>query len=217
MELLKDYDCTIEYHPGKANVVADALSRKSTGSLHYVRATKMPMLIELRKLNVELKVSEPDCILATLKVRPLLMERIVQAQQADEETKRWIEEIKNGKNKDLNCDEQGVIRMGKQVYVPDKEELRREILEEAHCAAYAMHPGSTKMYQDLKAHYWWKGMKKDVAEYVSKCLTCQQVKAEHRHPAGLLQSLPIPEWKWEHITMDFVVGLPRTQQGNDAV
>ena len=60
-------------------------------------------------------------------------------------------------------------------------------------------------------------MKGDIAEFVSKCLTCQQIKAEHKHPAGLLQSLPIPEWKWEHITMDFVVGLPRTQQGNDAV
>ena len=60
-------------------------------------------------------------------------------------------------------------------------------------------------------------MKKDIEEYIFKCLICQQVKAEHRHPAGLLQSLPIPEWKWEHITMDFVVGLPRTQQGNDAV
>ena len=96
--------------------------------------------------------------------------------------------------------------MGKRVYVTNQEELRREILEEAHCATYAMHPGSTKMYQDLKDHYWWKGMKKDVAEYVSKCLTCQQVKAEHRHPAGLLQSLPTPEWKWEHIIMDFVVG-----------
>ena len=128
-----------------------------------------------------------------------------------------MEDIKSGKNKDLNCDEQGVIKMGKRIYMLNKEELRREILEEVHCATYAMHPRSTKMYQDLKGHYWWKGMKKDVAEYVSKCLTCQQVKAEHRHPAGLLQSLPIPEWKWEHITIDFVVGLPRTHQGNDAV
>ena len=123
---------------------------------------------------------------------------------------RWTEDIKSGKNKDLYCDEQGVIKIGERIYVPDKEELRRKILEEVHCSAYAMHPGSTKMYQDLKDHYWWKGMKKNIAEYVSKCLTCQQVKAEHQHPAGLLQSLPIPEWKWEHITMDFVVGLPKT-------
>ena len=60
-------------------------------------------------------------------------------------------------------------------------------------------------------------MKGDIANFVSKCLSCQQIKVEHRHPAGLMQSLPIPEWKWEHITMDFVVGLPRTQQGNDTV
>ena len=146
VELLKDYDCTIEYHPSKANVVADALSRKSTGSLHYVHAIKMPMLIELRKLNVELNANEPDCILAILKVRMLLMERIIQAQQTDEEVLRWTEEIKSGKNKDLSCDEQGIIRIGKRIFVPNKEELRREILEEAHCAAYAMHPRSTKMY-----------------------------------------------------------------------
>ena len=80
MELLKDYDCTIEYHPGKANVVVDALSQKLTGSLHYIRATRMPILIELRKLNVELNVNAPDCIFATLKVRPILMEQIAQAQ-----------------------------------------------------------------------------------------------------------------------------------------
>ncbi|CAH9138313.1 unnamed protein product [Cuscuta epithymum] len=80
-----------------------------------------------------------------------------------------------------------------------------------------MHPGGTKMYRDLKESYWWSGMKRDIAEYVSRCLTCQQVKAEHQHPAGLLQPLTIPEWKWEHVTMDFVVGLPRTVNNYDAV
>ena len=73
------------------------------------------------------------------------------------------------------------------------------------------------MYKDLKRHFWWEGMKRKVAVHISKCLTYQQVKAEHQKPAGLLQPLPIPQWKWEHITMDFVVGLPRTQQNHDAI
>ena len=73
------------------------------------------------------------------------------------------------------------------------------------------------MYQDLVRQFWWRGMKRDVAAFVSKCLTCQQVKAEHQRPAGLLQPLPIAKWKWEHVTMDFVVGLPRTQRGSDAI
>ena len=73
------------------------------------------------------------------------------------------------------------------------------------------------MYKDLKLLYWWPGMKKDVGEFVARCLTCQQVKAEHRVPAGKLQSLPIPVWKWEKITMDFVTGLPRSQAGHDAI
>ncbi|PPZ23015.1 hypothetical protein C5P36_27045, partial [Escherichia coli] len=80
-----------------------------------------------------------------------------------------------------------------------------------------MHPGGTKMYRGLKEHYWWMGMKRDVAEFISKCLTCQQVKAEHQIPTGLLHPLPVPEWKWERITMDFVMGLPRTQKSHDAV
>ena len=73
------------------------------------------------------------------------------------------------------------------------------------------------MYHTLKPHYWWSGMKKDVAEFVSKCLTCQQVKAEHQAPTGMLHPLPIPVWKWERITMDFVMGLPRTLKGNDTI
>ena len=74
--------------------------------------------------------------------------------------------------------------MGQRLCVPDVGDVRKEIMEEAHSSAYAMHPGSTKMYHTLKEHYWWKGMKRDIAEFVFRCLTCQQVKAEHQKPAG---------------------------------
>ncbi|WVZ80271.1 hypothetical protein U9M48_027762 [Paspalum notatum var. saurae] len=80
-----------------------------------------------------------------------------------------------------------------------------------------IHPGSTKMYYDLKERFWWYGMKRAVAEYVAICDTCQRVKAEHQRPAGLLQPLKVPEWKWEEITMDFIVGLPRTQRGYNSI
>ena len=82
--------------------------------------------------------------------------------------------------------------MNDRLCVSDVNELRREILDEAHNSPYAMHPGTTKMYKTLRQHYWWPRMKKDVAEFVSKCLTCQQVKAEHQAPTGKLQPLPIP-------------------------
>jgi len=85
-----------------------------------------------------------------------------------------------------------------------------DILIEAHRTPYTIHPGETKMYRDLNLSFWWKRTKVDVAKYVASCGVCQQVKAEHKRPAGLLQPLEIPEWKWEHITMDFVVGLPRS-------
>ena len=94
--------------------------------------------------------------------------------------------------------------------VPEIGELKREIVEEAHSSAYAMHPGSTKMHHTLREHYWWKGMKKEIADFVSRCLTCQQVKAEHQKLAEKIQPLPIPVWKCDKITMDFVTGLPRT-------
>ena len=104
--------------------------------------------------------------------------------------------------------------IGNRLCVPDVGDLRREILDEAHNAPYAMHPGMTKMYNTLRQHYWWPGMKKDVAEFVVRCLTCQQVKAEHQAPSGMLQPLSIPVWKWEKITMDFLTGLPRTLKGS---
>jgi hypothetical protein len=101
--------------------------------------------------------------------------------------------------------------------VPDVKEIRELILGEVHDSAYSIHLGCTKMYQDLKTHFWWHGMKRDVFEYVALCDTCQRVKAEHQRPAGLLQPLKIPEWKWEEIGMDFIVSLPCTQLGYDSI
>ncbi|WVZ58375.1 hypothetical protein U9M48_008654 [Paspalum notatum var. saurae] len=101
--------------------------------------------------------------------------------------------------------------------VPDVDSIKKLILGEAHDTAYSIHPGSTKMYHDLKERFWWYGMKRVVAEYVAVCDTSQRVKAEHQRPAGLLQPLKIPEWKWEEISMDFIVGLPRTQKGYNSI
>jgi hypothetical protein len=112
-------------------------------------------------------------------------------------------------------DEQGTVWFKNQICVPEIDSLRETILKEAHDSAYSIHPGSTKMYQDLKQKYWWYGLKKNVASHVALCDICQRVKAEHQRPAGLLHPLKIPKWKWEEIGMDFIVGLPRTSTGYD--
>jgi hypothetical protein len=92
----------------------------------------------------------------------------------------------------------------------DIPEIKELILKEAHETPYSIHPGSTKMYMDLKELFWWNNMKREIAKFVSECHTCQRVKAERQSPAGLMQPLSIPEWKWEDIGMDFITGLPLT-------
>ncbi|GJU44154.1 putative reverse transcriptase domain-containing protein [Tanacetum coccineum] len=95
--------------------------------------------------------------------------------------------------------------------------VRTKIMDEAHKTRYSVHPGADKMYYDLRDMYWWPGMKKEIAIYVSKCLTCVKVKAEHQRLSGLLQQPEIPEWKWEKIAMDFITKLPRSSSGHDAI
>ncbi|WVZ84395.1 hypothetical protein U9M48_031432 [Paspalum notatum var. saurae] len=112
---------------------------------------------------------------------------------------------------------EGTVWYKNRICVPDVGSIKKLILSEAHDTAYSIHPGSTKMYHDLKKRFWWYGMKRAVAEYVVVCDTCQRVKAEHQRPVGLLQPLKIPEWKWEEISMDFIVGLPRTQKGYNSI
>ena len=135
----------------------------------------------------------------------------------DPEFQRMRENVLSGSQTDYTVRDDGMLLFQSRVCVPAVTPIRELILQEAHSSSYAMHPGSTKMYRTLRPNYWWRGMKKDIAEFVSQCLVCQQVKAEHQSPAGRMQPLFIPEWKWDHITMDFVVGLPRTRSGRDAV
>ncbi|XP_043717684.1 uncharacterized protein LOC122665595 [Telopea speciosissima] len=115
----------------------------------------------------------------------------------------------------FHISEDGIVMIGKCLCVLKDTELRKLILQEAHCS-YSIHPGGTKMYCDLKEFYWWINMKKDIAEFVAKCLTCQQLKAEHQRPSRLLYPLEILQWKWDYITMDFVTALPKTPKGHDS-
>jgi hypothetical protein len=101
--------------------------------------------------------------------------------------------------------------------VPNLQTIRELILKEAHETAYSIHPRSEKMYQDLEKKFWWYGMKREIAEHVALCDSCQRIKAEHQKPVGLLQPLRIPQWKWDEIGMDFIVGLPRTRAGYDSI
>ena len=106
-----------------------------------------------------------------------------------------MSQIGEGKEIEFSVKEDGSLYYKDRVYVPNDSELKKAILEEAHNRSFAMHPGSTKMYQDLNVLYWWSGMKRDVSEFMTKCLVCQKVKAEHQVPSGLLQPIRIPEWK----------------------
>jgi hypothetical protein len=125
--------------------------------------------------------------------------------------------MKEGKAEDYRIDEQATVWLKERICVPQDKALQEQIMREAHNSRYSIHPGSTKMYKDLKTRYWWKDMRRDIAHYVAYCDICSRVKIEHQKPAGLLKPLAIPVWKWEDIFMDFVVGLPRTPKGNDSV
>nr|GEW45115.1 putative reverse transcriptase domain-containing protein [Tanacetum cinerariifolium] len=188
-ELFSDYDCEICYHPGKANVVADALSRKERVKPNRVGA-----------INMTLQSSIKDKILAT------------QKEACDESVG-----LKKGLDEMIEHRSVRALHYLDRIWVPLKGDVRTLIMDEAYKSKYSVHPGANKMYYDLKNRYWWLRMKKDIAVYVSRCLTCLKVKTEHQRPSGLLQQHEIPEWKWEGIAMDFVTKLPRTSSGHDTI
>ena len=158
---LSDYDCTIDYHPGRANVVADALSRKAQGRINALYASRVPLLGDLRATGVNLQMeNKMEAILANFQVRPILIDRILAAQIGDEEVQELIHLRSIGKKKDLKVRESdGMLMQESRMYVPNNVELKKEILDEAHSSAYAMHPGGTKMYHTIRPFYYWPGMK----------------------------------------------------------
>ncbi|GJZ71454.1 putative reverse transcriptase domain-containing protein [Tanacetum coccineum] len=118
---------------------------------------------------------------------------------------------------DASKQDDGGIYFFDRIWIPSVGGVRKLIMDEAHTSRYSIHPGADKMYHDLRDLYWWPGMKRDIVEYVSKCLGFSKIKAEHQKPSGLLQQPEIPEWKWEKITMDLVTKLPRSSGGYDAI
>jgi hypothetical protein len=214
LELIKDYDLEIHYHPGKTNVVADALSRKASCHCLTVRTSDTTLCQEMEKLNLGIV---QQGTLTQLKLESVILQRIIDAQRTDKGMKYIHEKMEADKANCFRKDDQGVIWFKDRIVVPKDAKVRQQILDEAHLSRYSIHPRSTKMYQDLKQHYWWTKMKIEIARYVAKCDTCRRVKAIHMKVAGPLQSLPIPNWKWEDISMDFIVGLPRTAKGFNSI
>ncbi|GKB30753.1 putative reverse transcriptase domain-containing protein [Tanacetum coccineum] len=204
LELLSDYDCEICYHPRKAKVVADAFSRKERDQPLWVRALVMTIGLNLPKqiFEAQTEARKPK----NLKSKDVGGMLIENSKDLEKPRKEKLEP---------RADE--TLCLNNKSWLTCYGDLRTLIMNESHKSKYSIHLGSDKMYQDMKQLYWWPNMKADIATYVSKCLTCLKVKAEHQKPSGLLVQPEIPQWKWDTITMDFVTKLPRTPSGYDNI
>ncbi|GJR30638.1 putative reverse transcriptase domain-containing protein [Tanacetum coccineum] len=166
LELLSDYDCDIRYHPGNANVMADALSRKERIKPLRVGALVMTISLDLPKriLEAQIEAQKPENLVKE-DVGGMIRKNI---------PKEMLEPRANG-----------TLCLHGRSWLPCYGDLRSVIMHESYKSKYSIHPGSEKMYQDVKKLYWWPNIKADIATYVSKYLTCARVKAEHQRPSGL--------------------------------
>jgi hypothetical protein len=208
--LIKDYELEVHYHLGKANVAMDVLS-------HKAHCNYLPVV----RLNGEESSNQvlPDLSLFNITLTPTLKSDIIAAQKNDEGMCHIKRRIHEG-NPKVSCfreDAEGTLWFKDRLVVPNNEAQKKKILDEAHTSRYSIHLGSTKMYHDLRQQFWWTRIKRETGRYVSKCDTCQKVKADYMKPGGLLQPLSISDWKWGDISMDFIVGLPLTARKFDLI
>jgi hypothetical protein len=167
--VIKDYNLGINYHLGKANMVADVLSWRSHVSQLMVDSMPFELYEEFDKLNLRIMVNAEAM---EMEVGSSLIQQIQRGQLEDEKIQEIKRNIKEEKLPGFSEDDEGVLWYKGRIYVPNIKELKDKILHEAHESAYSIHPRGNKMYHDLKTTYWWYGMKRDIAEYVALCDTC---------------------------------------------
>ncbi|KAK1610026.1 hypothetical protein QYE76_033699 [Lolium multiflorum] len=216
---LEDIPVVNEFQDVFPTELPDALSRKSTGGVEQEISPELRK--EISQAQIQLWEKEAHEGLSALQVADELnvnlKNEIMMGQLDDPFIMEEMRRIDEGRPSEFHRGESGSLWFQKRICVPDIAEIKEVILREAHQTPYSIHPGSTKMYMDLKELFWWNNMKREIAQYVVECHTCQRVKAEHQSPAGKLQPLPIPEWKWEEIGMDFITGLPMTNKKKDMI
>ncbi|XP_028113454.1 uncharacterized protein LOC114311506 [Camellia sinensis] len=163
LELIKDYDLQIYYHPGKANTVADALSRKVRGNLASLLTRQKELLLDLERMDMEIMLREQGVVLAAIAAQPAVIKEIKQKQMEDDHLKSICEEMET-RTKPRFTFENMVMKFKDRLCVPNAPEIKKRIMKEAHKSKFSLHLGNTKVYQDLKQKFWWPSMKKEIAE-----------------------------------------------------
>jgi hypothetical protein len=212
LELIKDYELEIHYHPGKANVVADALSRKHRCNnlmIQHLMSCCGPEEPSLHAISHGTLTN--IALIATIKKNDITI------QKTSIGMGHIRRRLRLGKVKCFHEDANGFLWFKNHLVVPKDFDLHCKTMDGAHCSRYSTHPGTNKMYQDLKKNFWWTRMKREIAKYMAECDTYRRVKVDHLRTVRNLQPLSVPKWKWEDIYMDFIMGLPCTSRGHDLI
>lgn len=158
---------------------------------------------------MKFEVSDKGRVLARVEVKSNFVEQVKAKKFKDKRLNALQNKVVNGEVKDATLDVCEVLQFKERLCIPRVDNLIRDVVSDAYGLSYSIHLAITNIYYDLRKIYWWPRINRDIIDYVFNCQNCQQVMCQHQSPAGLLQCIPIPMWKWEHISMDFVVGLPK--------